>query len=165
MQCIKWKSVEFGSNVLEQGAVILLAWHGVDGSPAVLTVVLQAGHTAAEEGGWFSIALHPVTFITHLSIQNVGLDLNLKKKPTNKHVSSIFACNYCSTPIGENRTTCTEQCVLGSDNHIILQVQQWKVIVYIPSCPGCHSSVAWTGLRLLQYSWHERWTPHRLHLQ
>ena len=67
------------SNVLEQGPVVLPIGHTVYSGPAVLTVVLQTGHTATEEWSWLVVALNPVAFVTHLAIQYVGLDLNLRK--------------------------------------------------------------------------------------
>ena len=56
------------TNVFEQWAVVLPPRHGMNGGPAVFTVVLQATYTATEEGCWFSIALNPMTLITHLAI-------------------------------------------------------------------------------------------------
>ena len=47
--------------------------------PAILTIILQASHTATKEGCRLSITLDPSAFITHLSIKNIGFNFNLKK--------------------------------------------------------------------------------------
>lgn len=37
-------------NILEKGSVVLPVGHGVNSGPAVLAVVLEAGHATTEEG-------------------------------------------------------------------------------------------------------------------
>ena len=46
--------------------------------PTILTIILKAGNTATEERGRFPPTLYTSAFITHLSIENVWLYLNLK---------------------------------------------------------------------------------------
>ena len=52
----------------------------MDGGPAVLTVVAKAVDVATEVGGIASIAVHPLTLVTHLIIQDIGLHLNLQDR-------------------------------------------------------------------------------------
>ena len=56
----------------------------MDASPAVLTVVLQAGDVGAEEGRKLAPTARPLAFIAHLVVQDVGLHLHLagSEQPT-----------------------------------------------------------------------------------
>ena len=49
----------------------------MDGLPAVLTVVLQAGDVGAEERGELSPAPRALALVAHLVVQHVGLHLDL----------------------------------------------------------------------------------------
>ena len=71
------KPCSISTDVFQQGAVILSARKGVDGGPTVLTKVLKTCHTATEKRSRFPIALHTMTFITHLPIHNIWFELNL----------------------------------------------------------------------------------------
>ena len=64
-------------DVLEKGSVVLPVWHGVNGGPAVLTVVLEAGHAATEKGSRLPIGLYAMTLVAQLTIKHVGLNLYL----------------------------------------------------------------------------------------
>lgn len=68
------------SSFLHQRLVELAASPGVDGCPAVLTVVLQAGHVCAEERGKLATAASALTLVTQLVIQDIWLDFHLRKK-------------------------------------------------------------------------------------
>ena len=54
-----------------------LGWHGMNGGPAVLTVVLKAIDVAAKEWSILSTTLDPMTFITELIIQYIRFNLHL----------------------------------------------------------------------------------------
>jgi len=66
------------SALLHQRLVELPARAGVDLSPAMLAVVLQAGHVGAEERCELATAARSLALITHLVVQNIRLHLHLK---------------------------------------------------------------------------------------
>ena len=68
------------SILLDETAVVLGAGSRMDGGPAMLTVVAKTVDVATEVGGIASIAVHPLTLIAHLIIQNIRLHLNLQDR-------------------------------------------------------------------------------------
>ena len=64
----------------------LPAWAGVDGLPAVLTVVLEAGDVGTEEGSKLPSTAGTLTLVTHLVVQHIGLHLHLK----HTHINNYF---------------------------------------------------------------------------
>ena len=64
-------------SLLDQRSVTVFAWHGVNGGPAVLTIVLETVYIAAEEGSIFSTTLDPVALVTRLVVQNIRFYLHL----------------------------------------------------------------------------------------
>lgn len=62
---------------LNEWFVELPAGSAVDGLPAVLAVVLQAGHVGAKERGKFASASRTLALVAHLVIQDVRLHLYL----------------------------------------------------------------------------------------
>lgn len=66
--------------LLHQRLVELPAGPGVDGGPAVFTVILQAGDVGAEKRGELPPAAGPLTLVTQLVIQDVWLHFHLQPK-------------------------------------------------------------------------------------
>ncbi len=66
--------------------MILFSWHRVNGGPTVLTEILQTVDTSAIERSRFLVTLHTMTFVTHLTFQDIRFDLNLNK---NTHLISL----------------------------------------------------------------------------
>jgi hypothetical protein len=64
----KWNSSWSIRTLFHQGLVELASWSGMDLSPAMLAVVLEAGYVSTEE--WSKLATAPcsLTLITHLVI-------------------------------------------------------------------------------------------------
>lgn len=56
----------------------LAASPGVDGCPAVLAIVLQAGHISAEERGKLPTTASALALVTQLVIQDIWLDFHLR---------------------------------------------------------------------------------------
>lgn len=52
----------------------------MDGSPTVLTVIAEAVDVATEVRGKATIAMQPLTLVTYLIVQDVGLDLHLRQQ-------------------------------------------------------------------------------------
>ena len=50
----------------------------MDSGPAVLAVVAKTVDVATEIGSVASIAVHPLTLIAHLVVQDIGLHFNLQ---------------------------------------------------------------------------------------
>lgn len=63
---------------LHKGLVELTAGPGVDGRPAVFTVVLQTGHVGAEERRKLPPAARSLALVTQLVIQHVWLHFHLE---------------------------------------------------------------------------------------
>ena len=63
--------------LLDEGLVELPAGAVVDGLPAVLAVVLQAGHVGAEERRELAAAARAGALVAHLVVQHVRLHLHL----------------------------------------------------------------------------------------
>ena len=57
--------------------MVLSARHGVHSSPAIFAVVLQASHTATEEGSWLPTALDTTAFITQLVVHYIRFEFYL----------------------------------------------------------------------------------------
>lgn len=67
-------------SLLHQRFMKLTASAGVDGCPAVLTVVLQTGHIGAEEGSELPPTAGALALITQLVVQDVWLHFHLDQK-------------------------------------------------------------------------------------
>ena len=65
------------SALLDQGLVEFSAGARVDGSPAVLAVVLEAGDVGAEEGGELAPAARALALVTQLVVQHIWLYFHL----------------------------------------------------------------------------------------
>ena len=65
------------SILLDEAAMILSAGSRVDTNPAVLTVIAEAVDIPTEVRGKATAALQPMTLVTDLIIQDIGLDLHL----------------------------------------------------------------------------------------
>ena len=65
--------------LLHQGLVELAAGPGVDGRPAVLAVVLQAGDVGAEERGELAAAARPLALVAQLVVEHVWLHFHLRR--------------------------------------------------------------------------------------
>lgn len=72
------------SPLLHQGLVELAAGTGVDGGPAVLTVVLQAGDVGAEERSKLAPTARALALVTQLVVQDVWLHFHLGMGCTHK---------------------------------------------------------------------------------
>lgn len=58
----------------------LAAGPGVDGCPAILTVVLQTGHIGAEERSKLPPTASALALITQLVVQDIWLDFHLEDR-------------------------------------------------------------------------------------
>lgn len=58
----------------------LAAGPGVDGCPAILTVVLQTGHIGAEERSKLPPTASALALITQLVVQDIWLDFHLGQR-------------------------------------------------------------------------------------
>lgn len=65
-------------SLLHQRLMELTASPGVDGCPAVLAIVLQAGHISAEERGKLPATASALALVTQLVIQDIWLDFHLR---------------------------------------------------------------------------------------
>ena len=78
--CLRWEEIDGPwtiSILLDETAMVLGTRCGVDGSPAVLTVVAEAVDVATEVGSIATATVHTLALITDLVIQHIGLHLNL----------------------------------------------------------------------------------------
>lgn len=66
--------------LLHQWLMELTTGPGVDGCPAVLTVVLQTGHIGAEERSKLPPTAGALTLITQLVVQNIWLHFHLRRE-------------------------------------------------------------------------------------
>lgn len=66
--------------LLDEAAMVLGPWGGMNGDPAMLTIVAETVDVAAEKRSKVPITIDTATFVADLIIQNIRFDFNLKKK-------------------------------------------------------------------------------------
>lgn len=82
---------------LHQGLVELPACPRMNGSPAIFTIILEAGNISTEKRSKLSSAASPLTLITQLVVQDIWLNFHLKMKE--KRRVMIFLQQLCWEPI------------------------------------------------------------------
>ena len=88
--------------LLDEAAMVLGPWGGMNGDPAMLTIVAETVDVAAEKRSKVPITIDTTTFVANLIIQNIRFDFNLKKEQVIIHCTCrpvhilfyfyIFAC-------------------------------------------------------------------------
>ena len=66
--------------LLDQGLVELSSGAGMYDGPAVVAVVLEAGHVGAKERGKLAATAHTLALVAHLIIKDVRFHLHLKQE-------------------------------------------------------------------------------------
>lgn len=160
---VKERSVESRSvaNVLQERSVVLSARHRVHCSPAILTVVLETGHTPTEKGSRFPVTLDTATLVTDLVLQHVRFDLNLlgtnAKQTRNSRVVSVAKINKNAAQSSLNCNLWARHGVLlGTNRHHFSisgdnsQTQEWPR----HSCVlhALHNKCPQAKLQLLSYN-------------
>lgn len=86
-------------SLLHQGLVEFPAGPGVDGSPAIFTVILQTRHVSTEERGELAAAAGALTLVTQLIVQDIWLNFHLQpQNETVHHFCTVKPLIPCCVP-------------------------------------------------------------------